>query len=49
LELFHGCRDDQDEVLRVSGLGEPLPDWLLEDWPAPEMKAKIESLRRASA
>ena len=25
--------------------GEPLPQWLLEDWPAPEMKARIEHLR----
>jgi catechol 2,3-dioxygenase len=49
LELFpEGCAD-QDEALRVSGPGEPLPDWLLEDWPAPEMKARIESLQRASA
>jgi len=44
LELFPEGRADQDEALRVSGPGEPLPDWLLEDWPAPEMKARIESL-----
>jgi len=32
--------------LPVSGPGDPLPQWLLEDWPAPEMKAKIEKVRR---
>jgi catechol-2,3-dioxygenase len=45
LELFFGGRADQDEALKVSGPGEPLPNWLLEDWPAPEMKARIEALR----
>ena len=45
LELFPEGRADQDEALRVSGPGEPLPDWLLEEWPAPEMKARIEGLR----
>jgi hypothetical protein len=45
LELFRGGRDDLDEALPVSGPGEPLPGWLLEDWPAPKMKARIEALR----
>jgi catechol-2,3-dioxygenase len=39
LELFSNGRSDEDEAL------EPLPQWLLEDWPAPEMKARIEHLR----
>jgi len=46
LQLFPEGRDDQDEALKVSGPGDPLPDWLLEDWPGPEMKARIESLHR---
>jgi hypothetical protein len=46
LELFSNGRSDEDEALPVSGPGEPLPQWLLEDWPAPEMKARIEQLRR---
>jgi catechol 2,3-dioxygenase len=46
LELFPEGRADQDEALAVSGPGEPLPQWLLEDWPAPEMRARIEALRR---
>lgn len=46
LELFSNGRSDEDEALPVSGPGEPLPRWLLEDWPAPEMKARIEHLRR---
>ena len=37
---------DEDEALSVSGPGEPLPQWLLEDWPSPELKARIEQLRR---
>ena len=45
LELFFGGRADQDKPLKVSGPGEPLPDWLLEDWPGPEMQARIEALR----
>ena len=44
LELFAGGRADQDEALKVSGPGEPLPAWLLEDWPAPEMQERIEAL-----
>jgi len=46
LELFSNGRSDEDEALPVSGAGEPLPQWLLEDWPAPEMKARIEHLWR---
>jgi catechol 2,3-dioxygenase len=46
LELFADGRGDEDETLPVSGPGDPLPAWLLEDWPGSEMKAKIEGLRR---
>ncbi len=45
LELFPDGRTDQDEALAVSGADDPLPGWLLEDWPGPEMQAKIERLR----
>ena len=48
LQLFPDGRADQDEALQVSGLGDPLPDWLLEDWPPTEMKTRIETLRRRS-
>lgn len=44
LELFQGGRGDGDESLPVSRPGEPLPQWLLEDWPGPEMTARIEQL-----
>lgn len=46
LELFAGGRADDDEALPVSGKDEPLPAWLLEDWPDPDMKARIEQLRQ---
>ena len=46
LELFPEGRADQDEALKVSGPGEPLPGWLLEDWPSPEMQARIAELQR---
>jgi catechol 2,3-dioxygenase len=44
LELFADGRSDDDEALPVSGKDDPLPAWLLEDWPAPELKAAIERL-----
>jgi hypothetical protein len=46
LELFPDGRADEDEALAVSGPDDPLPDWLIKDWPAPEMLAKIDRLRR---
>jgi catechol 2,3-dioxygenase len=46
LQLFRDGRADDDEALPVSGQGEPLPDWLREDWPGPEMQARIDRLRR---
>ena len=44
LELFADGRSDDDEALPVSGKDDPLPAWLLEDWPGPEMSARIEHL-----
>jgi catechol 2,3-dioxygenase len=44
LELFANGRGDEDEALPVSGRNDPLPRWLLEDWPPPEMRAKIQEL-----
>ena len=49
LQLFPDGRADQHEALIVSGPGDPLPEWLLEDWPPPKMKARIAGLRGASA
>ena len=46
LELFPEGRTDQDEALAVGGPGDPLPAWLIEDWPNPEMQARIANLRR---
>jgi hypothetical protein len=46
LQLFPNGRSNEDEALPLSGVGAPPPQWLLEDWPGPEMKAKIEGLRR---
>jgi hypothetical protein len=46
LELFAGGRTDQDEALPVSGPDDPVPDWLVEDWPDPEMAARIDGLHR---
>jgi hypothetical protein len=46
LELFSNGRSDDDEALPVSRTGEPLPQWLFEDWPSADMKARIEDLRR---
>jgi catechol-2,3-dioxygenase len=45
LQLFPDGRTDQDEALPVGGSGDPLPAWLTEDWPGPEMQVRIERLR----
>jgi catechol 2,3-dioxygenase len=44
LELFPDGRGDEDESLEVSRPGEPLPAWLFEEWPGPEMKARIAEI-----
>jgi catechol-2,3-dioxygenase len=41
LELFPNGRQDEDEPLDVSDPDEPLPAWLLEDWPGPELRARL--------
>ena len=46
LELFPEGRTDTDERLEVGGPDDPLPAWLFEDWPGPELKARIEAIRR---
>jgi len=48
LQLFAGGREDHDESLPVSKPGEKLPGWLSEDWPGPEMTARIERLGMAA-
>jgi len=49
LELFAGGRSDDDEALPVSGPNDPIPAWLVEEWPGPEMAARIDALRRQKA
>lgn len=49
LELFANGRSDDDEALPVSGADDPLPQWLLEDWPGPQMEAEIERMRQRRA
>jgi catechol 2,3-dioxygenase len=49
IDLFWGGRTDADEDLDVSGPDDPLPAWLLEDWPPPETRALIEELHRKKA
>jgi len=44
LELFPNGRHDDDERLAVSRPGEPLPAWLSETWPGPEMQARIDAI-----
>jgi hypothetical protein len=48
-ELFpNGC-GDEDEVLPLSSADDPLPRWLVEEWPGPAAMAKVERLRRQLA
>jgi catechol-2,3-dioxygenase len=49
LALFPEGREDLDEALAVTVPGEPLPPWLHEDWPSPELKAKAARLDREAA
>jgi len=44
LQLFAGGREDEDRDLDVSEPGEPLPAWLLEDWPSPEDRARSNGI-----
>ena len=46
LELFPNGRGDEDEVLPLSSADDPLPQWLVEEWPGPAAMAKVERLRR---
>jgi catechol 2,3-dioxygenase len=39
LSVFADGRHDEDRVLPLSRPGEPLPEWLTEDWPAPRVAA----------
>jgi catechol 2,3-dioxygenase len=48
LQLFEGGRSDDDEALPVSGRDDPLPAWLSEDWPGPQMEARIAQLQLRS-
>ena len=49
LDLFPNGRGDEDEVLPLSNANDPLPAWLVEDWPGPAAMAKVERLRRQPA
>ena len=49
LELFTNGRGDEDEVLPLSRAGDPLPEWLAEEWPGAAAMAKVERLRRLPA
>src|SRR5262249_38475349 len=44
LELFPEGREDLDESLPVTKPGDPLPTWLLEDWPDAALKARLAAL-----
>jgi catechol 2,3-dioxygenase len=46
LQLFPNGRGDEDADLDVSAPGEALPAWLFEDWPPPDMAARIEEIRQ---
>ena len=49
LELFPNGRGDEDEALPLSRTDQPLPEWLVEEWPGPAAFAKVERLRRQPA
>ena len=49
LSLFPNGRGDEDERLPLSGKDDPLPAWLLEEWPGPAAYAKVERLAHPKA
>ena len=49
LELFPNGRGDEDEALPLSAAGDPLPRWLIEEWPGAAAMAKVDRLRGAAA
>ena len=49
LALFPNGRGDEDEALPLSRMGDPLPQWLVEEWPGHEAMAKVERLSRQPA
>jgi catechol 2,3-dioxygenase len=49
LHLFPNGRGDEDEVLPLSTANDPLPQWLVEEWPGEEAMAKVERLRSQPA
>ena len=46
LALFPNGRGDEDEALPLSRRDDPLPQWLVEDWPGAAAMAKVERLRQ---
>jgi len=49
VSLFPNGRGDDDERLPLTRAGEPLPAWLLEDWPDAAAMAKVERLQHRPA
>jgi catechol-2,3-dioxygenase len=49
LHLFPNGRGDEDEVLPLGTANDPLPQWLVEEWPGAEAMAKVERLRSQPA
>jgi catechol 2,3-dioxygenase len=47
LEIFPNGRGDVDEPLPVGGPNDPIPAWLEEQWPGPELQARIDVIRAA--
>ena len=48
LQIFPNGRHDVDEVLEVGRADDPVPTWLSEPWPGPEMQARIDKLQRSA-
>jgi catechol 2,3-dioxygenase len=49
VRLFPNGRGDEDEALPLSRPGEPVPGWLVDEWPGAAAMAKVERLARAKA
>jgi catechol-2,3-dioxygenase len=46
LQIYPNGRHDIDAPLPVGGPDDPIPSWLDETWPGPDMQAQIDALKR---
>jgi catechol 2,3-dioxygenase len=49
LQIFPNGRHDIDAALEVGGPDDPVPAWLDESWPGPQLQARIDALSQQAS